>query len=246
MILSVVEGAMSQPGYIAEHPTEEEIDETLEETFPASDPPSWTLGVERPVLPQAMVGDATLDLLFREARTHRAWQPRPVPDELLRRIYELARWGPTSANSSPARFLFLRSDAAKTRLLPALAPGNVEKSRTAPVVAIIAYDLEFYEKLPKLAPHADVRSTFAGKPELIQETAFRNGTLQGAYFILAARAFGLDCGPMSGFDADKVNPEFFPDGKLRVNFLCNLGYGDATQLRPRAPRLDFNEACTLL
>jgi len=237
---------MSQPGYIAEHPTEEEIDEALDETFPASDPPSWTLGVERTVLAQAAVDEVALDLLFRKARTHRAWQARSVSDELLKKIYELARWGPTSANSSPARFLFLCSDEARARLLPALAPGNVEKSRTAPVVAIIAYDLEFYEKLPKLAPHADVRSTFAGKPELIQETAFRNGTLQGAYFILAARAFGLDCGPMSGFDADKVNAEFFPDGKVRVNFLCNLGYGDATQLRPRAPRLDFDEACTLL
>jgi 3-hydroxypropanoate dehydrogenase len=229
-----------------EHPTEEEIDENLEETFPASDPPGWTLGVERSAASLAKVDAAALDILLRQARTYRAWLPKPVSDELLREIYNLARWGPTSANSSPARFVFLRTEAAKARLLPALAPGNVEKSRTAPVVAIIAYDLEFYEQLPKLAPHADMRSAFAGNPALIEETAFRNSTLQGAYFMLAARAFGLDCGPMSGFDANKVNAEFFPDGKRRANFLCNLGYGDPTSLHPRAPRLSFEEACTLL
>ena len=132
------------------------------------------------------------------------------------------------------------------RLLPALSPGNVEKTRSAPVVAIIAYDLEFYEQLPELNPPVDARSWFAGKPDLIQETAFRNGTLQGAYLIMAARALGLDCGPMSGFEADKVNAEFFPDGKWKANFLCNLGYGDAMKLHPRLPRLLFDEACRIL
>lgn len=190
--------------------------------------------------------DAGLDLLFREARTHTHWLPRPVPVELLREVYNLARMGPTSANLAPARFVFLTTEAARARLLPALAPGNVEKSRTAPVVVIIAYDTEFYENAPRLFPHTDARSWFAGHPDLIRETAFRNGTLQGAYFILAARALGLDCGPMSGFDAEKVNAEFFPDGKWKVNFLCNLGYGDRSHLHPRNPRLEFEEACRVL
>ncbi len=192
------------------------------------------------------VYEEALDLLFRQARTHSAWHPIGVSVNLLREVYDLARFGPTSANSSPARFVFLTSEEAKARLLPALAPTNVEKSRTAPVVAIIASDLEFYEKLSKLMPHADVRSWFVGNEELIQETAFRNSTLQGAYFMLAARALGLDCGPMSGFDADKVNAEFFPDGKWKVNFICNLGYGNLTKLFPRSPRLDFDEACVVL
>ncbi len=187
-----------------------------------------------------------LDLLFREARTYSAWHPRGVSADLLREVYNLARFGPTSANTSPARFVFLTTDEAKARLLPALAPLNVEKSRTAPVVAIIAYDTEFYENLPRLFPQADARSWFVGNAALIQETAFRNGTLQGAYFMLAARALGLDCGPMSGFDPEKVNAEFFPDGKWKANFVCNLGYGDSTKLFPRNPRLEFEEACVVL
>jgi 3-hydroxypropanoate dehydrogenase len=192
------------------------------------------------------VPDSALDTLFREARTHRNWLPKPVPDELIHQVYDLFKMGPTSANCSPARVLFLKSDAAKARLLPALAPANVDKTRSAPVAAIIAYDPEFYEKLPELNPPVDARSWFAGNPDLIQETAFRNGSMQGGYLILAARALGLDCGPMSGFDAGKVNAEFFPDGKWKANFLCNLGYGDASKLYPRLPRLAFEEACRIL
>ena len=194
----------------------------------------------------AKIANDTLNQLFRQARTHSAWLPRRVPVEVLREVYELARWGPTSANSTPARFVFLESAAAKARLLPALAPGNVEKTKAAPVTVIVAWDTEFYEKLPKLFPHADMRSYFVGKQPLIDETALRNGSLQGGYFILAARALGLDCGPMSGFDAAKVNAEFFPDGKWKANFLCNLGYGDRSKLFPRNPRLEFDEACRIL
>ncbi len=192
------------------------------------------------------ISTEALNQLFREARTYTAWLPRAVPLEVLREAYELARLGPTSANSSPGRFVFLTTIEAKNRLLPALAPGNVEKTRTAPVTAVIAYDTEFHEHLPRLFPQADMRSYFAGKPPLIEETGFRNGSLDGAYFILAARALGLDCGPMSGFDAAKVNAEFFPDGKWKVNFLCNLGYGDRSKLFPRNPRLAFDEACKVL
>ncbi len=194
----------------------------------------------------AQVSDSALDILFRKARTYRNWLPKTVPDELVHELYDLFKLGPTSANSCPARVVFLKSEEAKARLLPAMAPGNVDKTRTAPVTAIIAYDLEFYEKLPELSPHADMRSAFVGKPALIQETAFRNGSLQGAYLILAARALGLDCGPMSGFHADNVNAEFFPDGKWKVNFICNLGYGEESQLFPRQPRLTFEEACRIL
>ena len=187
-----------------------------------------------------------LDQIFRQGRTYSAWLPKRVPVEMLREAYEVARMGPTSANSNPARFVFLESEAAKARLLPALAPLNVEKTKAAPVTVIVAWDTEFYEKLPQLFPHADMRSHFVGKQAVIDETAFRNGSLQGAYFILAARALGLDCGPMSGFDAAKVNAEFFPDGKWKANFLCNLGYGDKSKLYPRNPRLEFEEACRVL
>ena len=192
------------------------------------------------------ISSDALDQLFRQARTHSAWLPKRVPIEKLREAYELARMGPTSANSNPARFVFLESEAAKARLLPALAPLNVEKTKAAPVTVIVAWDTEFYEKLPQLFPHADMRSFFVGKQPLIDETAFRNSSLQGAYFMLAARSVGLDCGPMSGFDKAKVNAEFFPDGKWKVNFLCNLGYGDRSKLFPRNPRLEFDEACRVL
>jgi 3-hydroxypropanoate dehydrogenase len=192
------------------------------------------------------LSDDALNQLFLEARTHTAWLPKPVPVELLQRAYELARLGPTSANGSPARFVFITSPEAKERLRPALAPGNVDKSMAAPVNVIVAYDTEFYEKFPILFPHADMRQYFAGKPAAIQEYALRNSSLQGAYFMLAARALGLDCGPMSGFDADKLNAEFFPDGQGKGNFLCNVGYGDSSALRPRNPRLPFEEAALVL
>jgi 3-hydroxypropanoate dehydrogenase len=182
-----------------------------------------------------------LNQLFREARTHSAWRPDTVPVELLRKVYELARLGPTSANASPARFVFLTTPGAKARLQPVLAPGNVEKTMAAPVTAIIAWDTQFHDALPRLFPQFDMRSFFVGNQTLIDETAFRNSSLQAAYFILAARALGLDCGPMSGFDAGKLNAEFFPDGKWKANLLCNLGYGDQSKLFPRHPRLEFEE-----
>ena len=190
--------------------------------------------------------DRSLDIIFREAHTHSVWLDKPVDDALLHHVYDLMKWAPTSANCSPARIVFVRSAAAKQRLLPAMAPGNVEKTRTAPVTAIIAHDTEFHEKLPKLFLQADARSWFAGNPALIDTTAFRNGTLQGAYLIIAARSLGLDAGPMSGFDNAKVDQEFFPDGKVKSNFMVNLGYGDHTKLFPRNPRLSFSDAAQIL
>jgi 3-hydroxypropanoate dehydrogenase len=192
------------------------------------------------------VSNDCIDQIFREARTHNVWLPQPVPAELLRQVYKLAAFGPTSANSTPARFVFLTTPQARERLRPALSAANVEKTMAAPVTVIVAWDTEFHEKLPKLFPHKDMRAVFAGKPELIEATAFRNSSLEGAYLILAARALGLDCGPMSGFDDAKVDAEFFPDGKWKSNFLCNLGYGDPTKLFPRNPRLSFDEACLVL
>ena len=193
-----------------------------------------------------MLSDDGLDLIFRSARTHRAWLDRPVPDDLLRRVYDLARLGPTSANCSPMRLLFVKSREAKERLRPCLSPGNVDKTMQAPVTAIVGHALDFYEELPRLFPAADMRANYVGKPELIAATAFRNGSLQGAYLMLAARALGLDCGGMSGFDNSKVDGEFFPDGRVKSNFLCNLGYGDASKLAPRAPRLSFDEVCRII
>jgi 3-hydroxypropanoate dehydrogenase len=195
---------------------------------------------------RAPISEEALNQLFREARTHSAWLPEPVPAELLREAYDLARLGPTSANTSPARFVFLTTPTAKARLQPALAPGNVEKTLAAPVTVIAAWDTEFHEKLPTLFPQRDMRSHFIGNKALVDETAFRNSSLQAAYFILAARALGLDCGPMSGFNPEKVNATFFPDGKWKVNLLCNLGYGDHGKLHPRNPRLEFEEACVVL
>jgi len=194
----------------------------------------------------APLPESALNQLFHDARTLTAWLPQPVPAALLRQAYELARLGPTSANSSPARFVFITSPESKERLRSALAPGNVDKTMAAPVTVIVAWDAEFYEKLPALFPHADMRQHFVGNAKLAEETAFRNSSLAGGYFILAARALGLDCGPMSGFDAGKVNAEFFSDGKWKANFLCNLGYGDRSTLRPRNPRLPFEEAARIL
>ena len=191
------------------------------------------------------LADADLDLLFRKARTHNAFLDRPVPETALRALYDLLKWAPTSANSNPARFVFITSDAARERLRPALSPGNLDKTMAAPVTVIVGYDLAFHEKLPVLFPHVDARSWFAGKPDHILTTAFRNGTLQGGYLILAARALGLDCGPMSGFDNAKVDAAFFAGTTVKSNFLCNLGYGDPSKLMPRHPRLPFEEACRI-
>ena len=193
-----------------------------------------------------ILSDIALDTLFRSARTHRTWQDQELSDVLLQAVYDLAKMAPTSANCSPMRVLFVKSAAAKARLCLALDEGNVAPTMAAPATAIVAHDLEFHENLPRLAPHTDARSWFAGKNELIRTTAFRNGSLQGAYLIIAARALGLDCGPMSGFDNNKIDREFFPGGTIKSNFLCNLGYGDAETLHPRAPRLDFDDACRIL
>ncbi|MBI3319760.1 MAG: malonic semialdehyde reductase [Candidatus Omnitrophica bacterium] len=205
--------------------------------------------------------DEAFDILFRTARTHNAWLDKPVSEEVLRQLYDVMKWGPTSANCCPARIFFLRTSQAKERLRPALSPGNIDKTMAAPVTAIIGYDERFYEKLPKLFPHnPGMRDLFAKSLDLAEATAFRNGTLQGGYFMLAARALGLDCGPMSGFDNAKVDKEFFPDppggehsatevvrtSRIKSNFLCNLGYGDPAELYPRNPRLEFDEACQLL
>jgi 3-hydroxypropanoate dehydrogenase len=196
----------------------------------------------RPTLDQA-----GLDLLFMKARTQNGWLPAPVSDAELRALYDIMRMGPTSANSCPARILFLRTPEARARLLPALSPGNVDKTRAAPVTAIIGYDTRFFELTPKLFPHKpEMADGFRNNPAHAEVTAFRNGTLQGAYFMLAARAIGLDVGGMSGFDNAKVDAEFFPDGRVKSNFLCNLGHGDPSKVMAKLPRLDFDEACTLL
>ena len=208
------------------------------------------------------LNEDALNVLFAEARTHSAWLDRPVEDDLLHQIYDLMKWGPTSANCCPARIIFLRTRQAKERIRPALMPANVDKTMKAPVTAIIAYDSKFYEQLPRLFPAAPaMKEMFVKSPELAAATAMRNGSLQGAYFMLAARSVGLDCGPMSGLDNAKVDQEFFSAvpawtsgtaggfiaaGPIKSNFLCNLGHGDATALRARGPRLEFAEACQLL
>lgn len=202
-----------------------------------------------------------LNVLFRTARTFSKWQPRPVSDDMLRQLYDLLKWAPTSANAAPARFAFIRSKEAKQRLKPALAPLNVEKTMSAPVTVVVGYDVKFHEQLPKLFPqNPAMKKLFETNPEAALVTAQRNSTLQGAYLIIAARALGLDCGPMSGFDNAKVDEEFFaagkpcfgcdqeffPEGHVKSNFLCNLGYGDPASLHPRLARLPFSEACSLL
>jgi 3-hydroxypropanoate dehydrogenase len=194
-----------------------------------------------------VVSDESLGVLFRNARTHNVWLDRPVEDGLLRQVYDLAKMGPTSANMSPMRIVFVKSHEAKEKLRPCLDAGNVDKTMAAPVTAILGMDVHFYEKLPKLFPHANARAWFEGLPENVLEyIALRNSSLQGAYFLLAARALGLDCGPMSGFDNVKVDAAFFAGTTVKSNFLCNLGYGDASKLYPRSPRLDFDEACKVV
>jgi 3-hydroxypropanoate dehydrogenase len=187
------------------------------------------------------------DVLFREARTHNGWNGEPVSDDTIRELYNLLKWGPTSANCSPARILFVKSKEAKDRLAPHMAKGNLEKTMTAPATAIIAYDLKFYEYMPKLFPvNPKMKDGYVGNEAAAREAAFRNGSLQGGYFILAARALGLDCGPMSGFNATGVKEEFFKGQDVEPNFLCNIGYGDPEKLYPRGPRLSFDEACKIL
>jgi 3-hydroxypropanoate dehydrogenase len=192
------------------------------------------------------IDEAALAALFTDARTHNKWTDQPVTDDELRAVFDLLKMGPTSANCSPARFLFLRTEWQKQRLKPALSAGNVEKTMSAPVVAIVATDPHFYDHLPKLFPHADAKSWFTDNPTLAAETAQRNGTLQGAYLIMAARAAGLDCGPMSGFDNAKVDDIFLSDRGWKSNFLMNIGHGDPVGLFDRSPRLAFEEACVLL
>jgi len=190
--------------------------------------------------------DAGLDQLFREARSHNAWRDEPISDETLRVLYDLLKFGPTSANSSPARFVFIRTKEGKEKLAPALSSGNMQKTMAAPVTVIVAYDPRFHEKLPKLFPHnPDAASWFTSNDSLAATTAFRNGTLQGAYLMLAARALGLDVGGMSGFDNAKVDEAFLADRGWRSNFLVNIGRGDPAGLFNRSPRLDFDEACVL-
>ncbi len=189
---------------------------------------------------------AALAQAFTAARTFNRFRPEPVGDDTLAALYDLLKWGPTSMNCQPARYVFLRSEAAKQRLKPALSPNNAEKTMAAPVVTIVAIDTQFHEHLPTQFPACDARPMFAGNPALAETTAFRNGTLQGAYLILAARMLGLDCGPMSGFDAAKANAEFFPDGRFKANFLVNLGYGDPAGNHPRGPRLPFETAAQIL
>lgn len=190
--------------------------------------------------------DAALDLLFAQARTHNGWLDRAVPDSMLHELHELMKWGPTSANCWPLRVVYVKTPAAKARLVPLMMAGNQAKTQAAPVTAILGMDLDFPDTLPTLFPHTDARSWFAGNDALIQATAFRNSSLQGAYFMIAARALGLDCGPMSGFDAAKVDAEFFAGTNIKTNFICNLGYGDAAALFPRSPRPGFDEVCRVL
>jgi 3-hydroxypropanoate dehydrogenase len=195
-----------------------------------------------------MLDDKALDKILRNARTHNGWLPKPVTDDQLRAVYDLAKWGPTSANTQPARFVFVRTQEGKEKLRPALSAGNTEKTMSAPVTVIVAYDTQFYEHLPKHFPHDQTAIYWfkgEGKEVVASTTAFRNGTLQGAYLMIAARALGLDCGAMSGFDNAIVDRNFFPDGRFKTNFLCNIGYGDESKIFARSPRFNFEDACTL-
>ncbi|WP_421707901.1 malonic semialdehyde reductase [Algihabitans sp.] len=193
-----------------------------------------------------ILSDDSLDRLFRNARTHNAWRDEPVSTVLLQAIYDLAKMAPTSANCQPMRLLFVTTPEAKARLKPHLSEGNRDKTMAAPVTAIVGHDLEFYEELPRLFPHTDARSWFTGDDAKIADTAFRNGSLQGAYLMIAARALGLDVGPMSGFDNAGVDAEFFAETSIKSNFLCNLGYGDPEKLHERSPRPDFDDFCQIL
>ncbi|MCW9033579.1 MAG: malonic semialdehyde reductase [Rhodospirillales bacterium] len=192
------------------------------------------------------IDSTALEQLFNEARTHSSWLNMPVKDEQLKQAWDLAKMGPTAVNCSPTRIVFVRSPEAKERLKPCLSEGNVEKTMAAPATAIIGHDMAFYNKLDKLTLSDETKLRFIGKPALIDSTAYRNGTLQGAYLILACRALGLDCGPMSGFDPIKTESEFFPEQSITPNFMCNIGYGDSKKLKERRPRLDFEEACSIV
>ena len=193
-----------------------------------------------------MLDNDTLDTLFREARSHNGWLNQTIDNRQINQIYELMKYGPTAANNCPARITFVKSDEAKQKLKAHLDEGNVEKSMDAPVIAIISYDIEFYEKLPFLFPHADAKSWYAGNPAKIKSAGEMNATLQGAYFMIAARAVGLDCGPMGGFNSDTLDKEFFTDGKTKSIFLCAIGHGDNTKIFPRSPRLSLDEACEIV
>ncbi|HEY2070981.1 MAG TPA: malonic semialdehyde reductase [Rhizomicrobium sp.] len=197
-------------------------------------------------IPPHAIPDEALDQIFRTARTQNKWQDKPVSRALLMAVYDLMRWGPTSANNSPARIVFVESPEAKARLAPLLSEGNRAKTLSAPVTAIIGYDLDFAQLLPKLFPHAPDAKNWFADPKHAEVTAFRNGSLQGAYFLIAARALGLDCGPMSGFDNAGVDKEFFAGTRVKSNFICSLGYGDPTGVFARSPRLSFDEACQIL
>ena len=190
--------------------------------------------------------NVSTEVLFDNARTHNGFAAEPIPEATLHKLYDMLKWGPTSANSSPARFVFVTSPEAKDKLLGAMSAGNFDKTKAAPVTVIVGMDTEFFEKLPKLFPHADAKSWFVGNQAMIDATAFRNSSLQGGYLIIAARALGLDCGPMSGFDAAKVDAAFFAGTKVKTNFIVNLGKGDASKLFSRSPRLSFEEACSIV
>jgi 3-hydroxypropanoate dehydrogenase len=193
-----------------------------------------------------MLSEESLDTIFREARSHNGWLDHNISDEKIHQIYELMKFGATSANTCPARITFVKSQEAKEKLKPHLDDGNIDKSMSAPAVAIISYDVEFYEKLPYLFPHDDARSWYAGKPDKITSAGSLNAILQGAYFMIATRSIGLDCGPMIGFNNETLDKEFFPDGKTKSIFLCGIGHGDSEKIFPRSPRLGFDEACEII